>query len=176
MSLLGIDFFPISSFKPLSSKTSYPYYCVVGEYLLVLDWVNTSWIPGWPVYTPTDWSTGKFLSRDWYWNPRLSPSLSLSCCSTRAPTCLSCTCTQTLEESVQVKLDYGGNCNALAEVCALWMLRVCNKTQKDGVKYGLCVAEQQQQDWHNSDIPDVSHKDAGFQINNLGVLHLGRND
>lgn len=78
MSLLGIDFFPISSFKPLSSKKSYPYYCVVGEYLLVLDWVNTSWIPGWPVYTPTDWNTGKFLSRDWYWNPRLSPSLSLS--------------------------------------------------------------------------------------------------
>lgn len=44
------------------------------------------------------------------------------------------------------------------------------------MKYGLCVAEQQQQDWYNSDNPDVSHKDAGFQINNLEVLHLGRND
>lgn len=61
--------------------------------------------------------------------------------------------------------------SALSECCEF-----CNKTQKDGVKYGLCVAEQQQQDWHNSDIPDVSRKDAGFQINNLGVLHLGRDD
>lgn len=33
------------------------------------------------------------------------------------------------------------------------MLWVCNKTQKVGVKYGLCDAEQQQHDWYNSDNP-----------------------
>lgn len=118
----------------------------------------------------------KFLLGDWYWNPRLSLSLSLSCCSTSTPTCRSRTCAQTIEESVRVKLDYGGTAmpwqrSALSECCEFV------------IKHRRLVWNMVFVSQNNSNMtgiiqttPNVSRKDTGFQLNYLGVLHLGWND
>lgn len=149
----------------------------------VSDWVSTyvHWILVWTLFdqsiggTHPRTETKKILVRRLILEPQ-AVSLLLSWCSTSTPTCLSRTCAQTLEESVRVKLDYGGTAmpwqrSALSECCEFV------------IKHRRLVWNMVFVSQNNSNMtgiiqttPNVSRKDTGFQINYLGVLHLGWND
>lgn len=147
--------------------------------LSVSDWVNTyaCWIPVWTVFdqsiggTHPLTETKKILARRLILEPR-TVSLLLSCCSTSTPTCLSRTCTQTLEESVRVELDYRGTAmpwqrSALSECCEFVI-------KHRRLVWNMVFVSQNNS--NTTGIIQTSHKDTGFQINYFGVLHLGRND